>query len=887
MSETAVPLSEAMAEAAATGRAGALIAEHFERTRKSLFAKTRRGSVIAEGLCAAVDEALCLLLQETRQGAEVCLVATGGYGRGRLAPHSDIDLLILTGRGGDEAAQRILYPLWDSGLPLSQAVHDPQSAARAAAEDLTCRTAFLDGRFLCGEAGLFAEFRSRFERLRGRSVPEFIEAKLAERDERHARTGASRYEIEPDVKEGKGGMRDLDLLHWLDRYAQGAEAAPVQEMTTPGLFTETEARRLSRVQDFLWSIRVHLHDLHGRADDRLSFPVQPALAERLGYKGRRSAPAVERLMKHYFLNAREVGRLTGSACAMLEEKALKSTMSRRFAEAASRLTQERGFGGMPNLVRRGERLTFADPDSVTVRDLFSLFLVSGRQDIRLHPSTLQTAVRVARRVGRAERIDPGLADIFKAIIRDSGDLERVLRRMTECGLLGRYLPAYGAIIGKAEYGLFRRYTLDEHVLRSIGIFAALRAGRDDGSFPLTQPLARELDPVPVVLALLLQETIAGLPRRSESRLRRRVGGQAKRLLGAEEAADVVFLVTQRDLLARTAARRNVTESFVVGGVAGVVGTRERLDQLSVMTACRHRTAGVGSWQAYNNRDVRLLVEECRAYLAGGESGFLAFLAERSEALRAEAREGMEDLDEQAQDAFFARTRPDFWSMASPGAAARLAALVTAADREGEHHAACVTPQPDGTVEVIVYAEDRPGLFADLSGLVAEAGGTVWGAAAFPLRAPGGGTDRAVTILEVMRPGTPPEPMRVEQDEADRLARRFKALAAKQAPEPQLPPPGIADRRKVFDVEPVVRVFADVSPDDLIVEAEGLDRPGLLFLLATALEEIGVTIRLAYVATYGERAVDTFYLQDAPGRGIDDPRRIEAIRRQLTRVLTED
>nr|WP_246408319.1 [protein-PII] uridylyltransferase [Parvularcula dongshanensis] len=854
----------------------------MREARRRFFAESRTGTAIARGLSHAADEALCALRAAT-EAEEIALVAIGGYGRGRLAPYSDIDLLILTRPDGRQAATRILYPLYDSGLTIAQCVYDPASAVRAAQEDLTRRTAFLDARFLCGEPALFDDFHARFERLRIKTVAAFVTAKLAERDARHKAQGASRYLIEPDVKEGKGGLRDLDLLHWLDRYVTGTAEAPVQRAMTPGLFTEEEELRLRRVQDFLWSVRVHLHDLHGRADEKLSFSLQPALAARLGYQERRNAPAVERLMKHYFLTATEVGRLTGTACAMLEMRALKRA-PRLFPLGSKTKTQ--GFGTEQNIVLKGERLSFADEGRASVRDLFALFLAAGRSGHHLHPESFKTAIRLSRRVDRAVRTDPEIADLFRAILRETGDLERILRRMTECGLLSRYLPAYGRIVGKAEYGLFRRYTLDEHVLRSCGVFALLRAGENEADFPLTTPLAKARDPVPLLLSLLLQETEAGLASPSPARLERRVRIQALRLVGEAEAEEVVFAVRNRDLLARVAACRNVAERSAIEDVAATIGDKSRLDHLSIVTACRHRTAGHGSWEAWNQRDARLLIAEVAAFIEDGERGLAAFIDAREASLREETARVSEATPAQ-REAFFARLRPSFWSQASPLAAARLIELTARADADGVHAAVCVAGPDDGLVQVLIYADDRPGLFADVSGSVAQAGATVWGAAAFPIAGAAGQPDKAVTVLELKRPGTPPESLELEPGEAKRLQAQVLQAARGEAKPPVIPGPGISDRRSVFDVPAAVRIFEDASPDSLVVEAEGRDRPGLLHLLAAALTGTGVSVRFAFVATYGERAVDTFYLQNKEGRKIEDAATIQTIRARLIEVLRVD
>ena len=858
-------------------------------TRARLVAPDRTGRSVAEALTRATDEALSALVG----AAPVALVATGGYGRARLAPYSDVDLMVLTREGQAAEGAALIAGLYDAVPDLSVTVHDPASATSLAEADMTVRTALLDARLIAGDKAPYADFQARFDLLRRGTAAEFVEAKLAERDARHAAQGASRYAVEPDVKEGKGGMRDLDLLHWLDRYTSGIEEAPSQSVRTPGLFGKGEALRLARAQDFLWSVRVHLHDLQGRADERLTFDLQPPLAERLRYRERRGGTPAERLMRHYFVNATEVSRLTGSACAALEARALKSTPRGRIGTIAERWRQETGYGGDPALARRGGRVALADPGAATPRDLFALFRAAGRDGLPLHPETARAAPRIARRVGRAERADPAIRDLFLSILRESENLERPLRWMNECGLLGRYLPAFGRIVGRTEYGLFRRYTLDEHVVQSCGVLAGLRSGAlSADEFPVTAPIAQTVDPAPVALALLLQETAAGLNRPSQTAVARRVRAQARRLL-PEAAEDIVFCVMAADLIATTAQRRAVTERFAVEAIARIVGTQRRLDLLALVTACRHRTAGVGSWRAYRNRDARLLHEEVTAYLHGGAAGLDAYQTARATRLAAAARR-LSPLPPASMDRFLARTGPHFWSMASPEAAADLASLLADAEARGARTAAGVRPQPDGSLRLVVATPDRPGVFAALAGAVAEAGGTVWGATATAIAGGGAsvpedeptGERLAVVIIEALRPGTPPRPLTLEADEADALAARLVEVAEGRA-SPVLPTPPITDRRQVFDVPARLRTFTESSPDSLIVEAEGRDRPGLLALLARAIEAEGASVRRAFVSTYGERAVDSFYVQTPEGGKITDAGRIDALRAALLAVLDTD
>ncbi len=313
-----------------------LVDDAREAARRQLEADDD-GRACAEGLSAFQDALIRLAYDFTTQhvyradnptaAERMAVVAQGGYGRGLLAPGSDIDLLFLLPykqtAWGESVAEYMLYLLWDLGFKVGHATRTINQCISLSHSDMTIRTALLDARLILGDEALFAEFQRRFRKevLESNARP-FIEAKLAEQNERHKRAGASRYLVEPNIKDGKGGLRDLHTLHWLAKhvYPDKAEA----EFVEAGVFTPTEYRSFRRCESFLWAVRCHLHFLTDRPEERLSFDVQQVMAERLGYRGHAGLSAVERFMRHYFLVAKEVGELTGIVCSALEMKQLKS-----------------------------------------------------------------------------------------------------------------------------------------------------------------------------------------------------------------------------------------------------------------------------------------------------------------------------------------------------------------------------------------------------------------------------------------------------------------------------------------------------------------------------------------------------------------------------------
>src|SRR5271156_7215243 len=303
---------------------------------EELLLKDRHGRRCAERLCQTQDEIMRILFEfaagalyppQVRSQAErMAVVATGGYGRGLLAPGSDIDLLFLLPykqtAWGESVAEALLYCLWDMGQKVGHATRTVTECIRQAKADMTIRTALLEARYLFGDKKLFNELTTRFDKeVTQGTAPEFVAAKLAEREERHRRAGQSRYLVEPNVKDGKGGLRDLHTLFWIAKYVYRVHEP--DELIERGVFDRDEYKMFRRCEDFLWSVRCNMHFLAGRAEERLSFDIQRDVAVRLGYTAHPGLRDVERFMKHYFLTAKHVGDLTAILCAGLEERQAK------------------------------------------------------------------------------------------------------------------------------------------------------------------------------------------------------------------------------------------------------------------------------------------------------------------------------------------------------------------------------------------------------------------------------------------------------------------------------------------------------------------------------------------------------------------------------------
>ena len=474
---------------------------------EQLLLKERQGRLCAERLCFMQDEIIRVLfefvgkhLYRSRNPSEaerMAVVATGGYGRGLMAPGSDIDLLFLLPykqtAWGESVAETILYCLWDMGLKVGHATRSVDECIRQAKADMTIRTSILEARFLLGDSKLFDELVARFDKdvVQG-TAAEFVTAKLAEREERHRRAGQSRYLVEPNVKDGKGGLRDLHTLFWMAKYVYRVREP--EELLEKDVFDREEFALFGRCEDFLWSVRCHIHFVTGRAEERLSFDIQREIAVRLGYTEHPGMQDVERFMKHYFLVAKDVGDLTAILCAELEERQAKpapvlSRMIAKFRPAGRRTLPE-----TEDFIVDNNRINVANPD-VFRRDpvnLIAIFRLAQIHNLALHPDATRAIRRSLRVIDRDFRQDEKANQLFLEILT-SQDAETVLRRMNETGVLGRFIHAFGRVVAMMQFNMYHHYTVDEHLLRCIGVLAEIERGTNE-EFALSNDLIKKIQP---------------------------------------------------------------------------------------------------------------------------------------------------------------------------------------------------------------------------------------------------------------------------------------------------------------------------------------------------------------------------------------------------------
>jgi [protein-PII] uridylyltransferase len=859
-----------------------------------LLINDRHGRRCAERLCIIHDEIIRLLFdfalkhlypsENPSEAERMAVVATGGYGRGLLAPGSDIDLLFILPykqtAWGESVAETILYCLWDMGLKVGHATRSINECIRQAKADMTIRTSVLEARYLLGDRKLYDELVTRFDKeVAQGSGPQFVTAKLAEREERHRRAGQSRYLVEPNVKDGKGGLRDLHTLFWIAKYVYCVREP--EELIEKGVFNRREYLLFRRCEDFLWSVRCHMHFLAGRAEERLSFDIQREIAMRLGYTERPGLRDVERFMKHYFLIAKDVGDLTAILCAELEDSQAKpmpvlSRMMARFRPSTRRTLSE-----TEDFYVDYNRIMVADPDVFT-RDpvnLMRIFHLAQRHNLILHPDSMRAVTQSLKLINAELRENPEANRLFLEILT-SHDAEIVLRRMNETGVLGHFVRAFGRVVAMMQFNMYHHYTVDEHLLRCIGILSDIEAGRSEDT-PFATELMRTIQPrhrTLLFVALFLHDIAKGRLEDHSIAGARVARGFCKRMgFSAAEIETVAWLVEKHLVMSSVAQSRDISDRKTIENFAAIAQSVERMKLLTVLTIADIKAVGPGVWNGWKAQLIRSLYYETEPVLTGGFSEVNR--PQRVAMAQAELRAELADWPPAQVDTYVARHYPAYWLKVDLPQKVAHARFVRETDDAGKALATAVNLDRTRSVtELTVYAPDHPWLLSIIAGACAMSHANIVDAQIFTT------TDgRALDTIAVSRE------FDRDEDEERRAARVTDVIEKALSGSVKLPelvakrgsPKG---RLRAFAIEPEVTINNQWSNRYTMIEVTGLDRTGLLYELTTTLSKLNLNIASAHVATFGERVVDVFYVTDLFGAQITSATRQAAIKRALLQLL---
>ena len=817
----------------------------------------------------------------------ISLCAVGGYGRGEMAPESDVDLLFLiadkkVSAQTQQVTEYMLYMLWDLGLKVGHATRTVEQSISLAKEDQTILTSLLDLRYLRGDEGLanelYAKFRKTITKGKGRA---YIAAKLAERDGRHEREGNSRYVIEPNIKEGKGGLRDLHVLYWIARFLDKDgninDAQHSQSYVDMGLFDEGAATRFVRAADFLWRARIWLHYISGRPTESLSFDKQTVLARKMGYASGPIEVAVEKFMREYFTNAKEVGALTRIACAKLEaEKAILLPKGLDVFLPNSR----RNIKNTDFVFDHG-RLMFSDPLKIKEKPsmILQLFETAGRRNLDIHPDAFSAIDFRRNLIDNEFRKNPENSKIFQKILLGARAPYATLKAMNEAGVLGRYLIEFGGIVARTQFNMHHAYTVDEHTLRLVDNFHNIMTDEFQKEHPVSTEIVKGFDEeqkLILYLTCLLHDT--GKGQGDQCIEGAQLGRRACRRLGVNQnVTDTVAWLIRRHLdMSETAQRRDISDPETITEFAELVGSQARLDMLTVLTTVDIRAVGPGIWNDWKGVLLRNLYQSTSAYLEGR--------AELAPVSRAAAAK--EQLVEKLSLEMGGRLAPmmaelgtSYWLNFDMVDLVRHARFYDQSLEAG-HDTAVQTrrDRPRDITELWVMTRDRPELFADVTRAISACGASIIGA-----RLHTGDNGRVMNVFYLQNPDG--HAFGRQSDHALETLRRRARKAAEGDTEGMKIPTAIKSRRAgAIPVKPKVRYLDSASGDATIIEMEARDRPGLLCHLAETLRDEDIDVLSAHIEVVGEKAIDAFYVRCRGSDGNLPEKRRKALRKILLDVL---
>ena len=841
-------------------------------------------------LSAVMDEVLEALFDFTTthkfrarnptEGERMAVFAVGGYGRSALAPSSDVDLLFVRTykqtAWAESVIEYMLYMLWDLGLKVGHAFRTVDECIKLAKQDVTIRTAVLDRRLLFGDSEIAAVLDKRFQAdIVATGGAQFVADKLAERDKRIAREGHSRYRVEPNIKDGKGGLRDLQTLFWLARFIHGGES--FDEVLANAAFTTREAATFRREARFLWTVRCHLHYLTGRLEDRLSFDVQPEMAARMGFRDRNGMTAVERFMKRYFLAATQVGALTRILCARLEAGQQKKPSGLlRFLPTPEPkpLSDERFVVDAGRVTYRDRNEFVSDP-----KNLLRLFKVADGAGLDIHPSAMSAVRDTAGRLITPEvREDAEAQDLFLSIATSKHHPGTALKLMNETGLLGRFLPEFGRIVGQTQFNMYHQYTVDEHTLLAVSIMNEIELGEFDQELPVsTRNFGKLHNRRALYLAMLLHDTgkgqgdqqIEGAKSAKEACLR--LG------LSEQEAELVAWLVGHHLEMSDTAQRRDMSDPKTMADFAALVGDMEHLRLLLILTVCDIRAVGPDIWNGWKGQLLRELFEATEAIFKANntdERSIRGQLSRRADKSRNALESKVNNLPEQLES-----LEDGYWTTFDAPTHSWHADVLETEPK----HQVCAGARINverGTTEVLLWAPDRKGLFVDVCSVFTDAGANILSARLFP-----GADGYVLDVFDVQDASSGPFAEGSEDRLEQLIASLLIAAKGKLDPSKTMGEQSYSTTRRqaAFIVLPEVEIDHDAASNATLVQLTGRDRPGLMRDIAVCLREHDLSIHSAHAESYGMRVHDVFYVIDQTSDGFQE----QKLKKALLKILDQD
>ena len=809
------------------------------------------------------------------------IIAVGGYGRGELAPCSDLDLLFLLpnnlkineSKHAEEVIQFILYILWDLGYSVGHSTRTIDDCIEKSKLDLTISTALLEKRFIVGNEDVFSLLNDKFTFfIKNTKTLKFVEAKLVESELRHKRFGGSRYVVEPNVKDGKGGLRDLHTLIWISKFAYKVDS--VSKLINMGALSKKEAASFAESQRFLLSVRCHLHYRAFREDDRLAMDAQLDLAKTMNFKNTITQKDVERFMKRYFLATKTVGSLTRIFCAAIETEFNKplrlSFLSFKKKEDVYPFDIELG-----RLFVKNKEVLSENPVNI-----IKLFNISHNKNIDIHPKTLRYLTSLQRLINYEVRNDFDANKMFLDILTSDKDSTRTLRLMNESNILGKFIPEFQKIVGLMQFDMYHSYTVDEHTIFTISNLYSLKNGEFKNFAPLASKVILEISSKKCLFVAMLLHDIAKGRKGDHSENGSLIASVVCPRLGLskEETKTVEWLILYHLLMSKTAFRYELGDARVIKSFVDKVKSVERLKLLLVLTVADIKGVGPEIWndwkgslitELYSKSFDMLQKDNVNELIKTPKKSFEIFLVEN----------GLTNSDAKKYCSYYYN---NYWEIFKLSRIINHYEIFRNMYKDSKKFKVHLFDESKlKATELLVIAPDHHGLFSLISGLVSASGYDVVNAKIIT-RSDGYALD-TFFIQNKNR-----QPIIEEHSKKKLLKVISQGLEGNFNVEKALNKRWEEIPARFRAIKAPTRVIIDnnMSDEYSILEIKCKNAPGVLYRITKVITSLGLQINTANVSTYGDRVVDIFYIKDAFGSKIDNNKSMDKVKMSILKTLEE-
>lgn len=810
------------------------------------------------------------------------LLAIGGYGRGELNPYSDLDVMFLTSGEDDaesrELSENCLYLMWDLNLDVGHSMRSIPDCVTLAAADIRAKTSLIESRFLAGDRNIYERFvETARSRILRRDADAYLRTKIADIHEREKKYGRSLYLKEPQIKEGIGGLRDIHTAFWIAKVKYGVHS--LRDLKERGVISEKEDRILLRAREFLWKVRNHLHFLSGRRNDILTIEMQDALAAFFKFKDFKHYLAVERFMRAYYLQTRNIRYFTTA----LISRCAPSPVWKRLRSVPFR---EKRVG--QGLVVFGNRLCVPEDRKDYFREaperLMEIFSLSQRYSVPLSDAAKERVLASLSLVDGAFRRSERVRDAFLRILGSENRVVKTLRQMHELRFLGRYLPEFGALTALVQHELYHAYTVDEHTLFALERLEGLRGSpypQERFYSRLVQEIRR---PAVLFLSLLLHDIGKAMGSGHADRGGEAIPAVLRRMgLGAEDVRTVELLVRKHLLLAHLSQRRDIHDPKLIAELARSVRDEDHLRMLTLVSYCDTNAVGPGIWNEWKDTLLQELFHRTREVIRTGLDRSVEMdLKARLEEIRKRIRREGAPLFGAEETARILEGLPSHYLLATPPSRIlQHFSMIRRVDEEGlviawDHSVS----QGYVELDLCTYDSDTPGLFSRIAGVLASRGINILGARIF--------TSRDGLVIDSVHVEPPDEKKREDLAFWNGVSQALCSALQRASHVEEIlvvhEPPAYLKKKKGHRVPPRVLFDNAVSDHYTVIDVFAEDRIGLLYDITSCLAAKGVHIHSSKVATEADRAIDAFYVTDIFGHKITEPPKLEGIRQALLEAL---